>query len=166
MIEQEARVRAVDGDIAEVVVMRQSTCGGCQAKSGCGTALVGDLFPNREMALRLDNSQHARAGDLVMIGLPEASLQIAALLLYGLPLLTLIAGAMAGQWLAQSIGTALEPTAILAGLLGLIAGLTAARALGRRNDTRPVMLRRLSAGTIAFCDLELTKQPIKRSSEK
>lgn len=166
MIEQEARVRAVDGDIAEVVVMRQSSCGSCQAKSGCGTALVGDLFPNREMALRLANTQQAQAGDRVLVGLPEAALQVAALLLYGLPLLAMIAGAIAGQWLAESLATAAEPAAIAGGLFGLTAGLVAARALGRRGDMRPVMLRRLSAGSIAFCDLELPNQPTKRSSEK
>jgi sigma-E factor negative regulatory protein RseC len=166
MIEQEARVRAVDGDIAEVVVMRQSTCGGCQAKSGCGTALVGDLFPNREMALRLANTQQARTGDRVLVGLPEATLQVAALLLYGLPLLALLVGAMAGQWLAETSNSAAEPGAILGGLFGLMAGLMAARRLGQSNDARPVMLRRLPAQAVSFCDLELPKQTTQRSSEK
>lgn len=166
MIEQEARVEYLDGDDAIVVVARQSACGSCTAKSGCGTALVGNLFPSRQLSMRLPNSQQAEKGDRIVIGLPETAMQLAALLLYGLPLLTLLAGAMAGQSLAESSGWSAEPAAIVGGLFGLVAGLSVVRRLGARSTMRPVMLRRIPANEPQFVGLTALRTPQPFTSEK
>jgi sigma-E factor negative regulatory protein RseC len=166
MIEQEARVAELDGDHAVVVIVRQSACGSCHAKSGCGTALVGSLFPSRQLSLRLPNNRQAAKGDRIIVGLPEAAMQLAALLLYGLPLVALLAGAVAGQQLAESSGWSAEPAAIIGGLTGLIAGLAAARRLGARTDMHPVMLRRLPSSEAQFVGLDTLHTQHTYSSEK
>jgi len=141
MIEQEARVVAIEGDQALVEIQRQSACGGCAAKSGCGTSVVASLFPQRRQTLRLDNGVQAVPGDRVIVGLPEAALQQASLLLYGLPLLLLLAGAVVGKlW----FGT--EPAAILGGLSGVTLGLLLVRRIAATAGGRqlqPLLLRRL-----------------------
>jgi sigma-E factor negative regulatory protein RseC len=167
MIEQEARVEAVEGDEAVVVVARQSACGACSAKSGCGTALVGSIFPSRQLVLRMPNSQHAMPGERIVVGLPEGSLQLAALLLYGLPLLALLAGALTGQAIAESSVWPTEPAAIVGGLFGLLVGLTATRRLGAMTSgIRPVMLRRLPAGEPWFVGLDTLQAHQTNVSEK
>lgn len=150
MIEQEAQVTGIDGTDALVAVQRQSSCGSCAAKSGCGTSVVASMFPQRQQRLRLANTIDAVAGDRVIIGLPEAGLQRASLLLYGAPLLGLLCGAALGQQWGGS-----EPHAILGGLLGIVLGLGLVRQLGQRGIAgQPVLLRRLSPPSVTLVGLQ------------
>lgn len=145
---------AVEGDQALVALASQSACGSCAAKSGCGTSVLGSLFPKRHQQLRVDNSQAAKPGDRVVIGLPEAGLQRASLLLYGVPLLGLIAGAVAGDHWGGS-----EPQAILGGLFGSVAGLWWVRHRSlRAPGLQPVMMRRLPPEGISLASLQ-PRQP-------
>lgn len=154
MIEQEARVTAVQGDQAQVSIVSQSACGGCAAKSGCGTSVIASLFPQRQQQLRVTNSHHAKPGDRVLIGLPESGLQRASLLLYGVPLLGLLGGALAGQHWGGS-----ELQSILGGLLGASIGLWFVRWRSARGaGLQPVMMRRLPAATVSLTDLQ-PRQP-------
>jgi sigma-E factor negative regulatory protein RseC len=118
MIEQHARVTAVDGDLIELHTEAQTGCHACGAKSGCGSGLIAQMFPARfNQRLRLGGSHlrvAPRPGDQVVIGIDERYLQKSSLLLYAVPLLGLIAGAILGQSLW---GT--ELASILGGLLGL-----------------------------------------------
>lgn len=151
MIEQEAKVTELQGEHALVVVSRQSACGSCAAKSGCGTSVVASLFPQRSQQLRVANTQGARPGDRVIIGLEESGLQRASLLLYGVPLLGLLVGAAVGQQWGGS-----ELQSILGGLFGASVGLWFVRWQSSRNASlRPVMLRRLPPDGIALADLKL-----------
>jgi sigma-E factor negative regulatory protein RseC len=105
-------------------------------------------------------------GERIIVGLPEAALQMAALLLYGLPLLALVLGAVAGQTLAGADGWSGELPAILGGLLGLFAGLSAARRLGGLSGMRPVMLRCARADAPDFVPLGALQSQPKSPSEK
>ena len=147
MIEQTALVVAVDGELAEVETQRLSACGDCSAKSGCGSAMFAGLFGKRRSRLRVSNRIQARPGERVVIGLRERPFLRAAFALYATPLLAMIGGALAGEWLAQrSASAAVELGALVGGLLGLIAGLGWLRRFARRSqdhvDYRPVVLRR------------------------
>lgn len=154
MIEQEARVLGLQGGDALVEVGRQSACGSCAAKSGCGTSVVASLFPQRRQQLRVANTQAAKPGDRVIIGLPEEGLQRASLLLYGAPLLGLLAGAGVGQQWGGS-----ELQSILGGLLGAALGLWFVRwRSARLGVMQPVMMRRLAADGIRLASLQ-PRQP-------
>lgn len=154
MIEQQATVAAIDGADALVEVERQGACGSCAVKGGCGTSVIAGLLPRRRQLLRVANSQGALVGDRVEIGLPEAGLQTASLLMYGLPLLTLIAAAAAGQQLGGG-----DLAAALAGGAGLAVGLWLVRRLAARAARlQPTMLRRLPRGTVPVSALQTLQQ--------
>lgn len=147
MIEQEAVVVSVEGEFAAVRVQRQTACGSCSAKAGCGSAIFSSLFGNKRTDLRVLNRIEARPGDRVVIGLREAPFLRAAFALYTIPLLTMIGGAILGEWLAlRAASASTEPASLIGGLLGLAGGLAWVRWFSRRSsqDTayQATMLRR------------------------
>jgi len=149
MIEELATVIKTEGDVMAVEIQRQSTCGSCSVKSGCGTNLVASLFGKRRALLSLPNTIHARPGDRVVLGISEKDLVTGSIRLYLYPLAGLLFGAMAGHLLAGS-----ELFTILSGLTGMILVL-----LGlRRRQVAPAIevLRREHALTIE--PIELNKR--------
>jgi len=153
MIEQNAMVVAVQGELAEVETRRLSACGGCAAKSGCGTSLLAGVFGSRPSRIKVSNPIQAQPGDQVVIGLPEAPFLRAAFALYAVPLLAMIGGGLLGEWLALSSGSAPELGALVGGLSGLTAGLAWLRRFSYRSqrdaEYRPVVLRRVGGDSVA-----------------
>jgi sigma-E factor negative regulatory protein RseC len=127
MIEEQARVVQVSGELAEIAAMRQPACGSCSAQRGCGTALLSSLFPQRALRFWVNNDIGAQPGDRVIVGLDERRLQQGSLLLYALPLMGLLLGAIAGEAGFPLVGLPAELGAVVSGLLGLIAALSIAR---------------------------------------
>jgi sigma-E factor negative regulatory protein RseC len=84
----------------------------------------------------VDNVLHASTGERVVIGIPSGALWKSAFRLYGLPLLMLIAGGLAGQHAHGDLGA-------VAGAAGgmLLAVLVQKSRLGS-HAWQPVMLRR------------------------
>lgn len=160
MIEEQARVVRVDGDLAEILIHKQSACGSCSAKSGCGTSLLANWFPQRRLTLRLNNRINARAGDMVVLGLDEATLQRSSLMLYAVPLAGLLLAAIAGERGFEFLGLSKELGAVLSGLLGLTAALLyvrgKSRAIIRRGDGGVRLLRLVQpAGGGAFAPVSI-----------
>jgi sigma-E factor negative regulatory protein RseC len=141
VIEAVATVREVDGPRVLVEVQRRGACGGCESSGSCGTSALGKWLARGTSQLRLRTNLPVRAGEAVVIGLEEAALLRASLLLYLLPVLCLIAGALGGAALA---GTgAGDWLAILGGALGLAGGLLLSRARAAAlPDAGVVLLRR------------------------
>lgn len=123
MIEEQARVLAVRTGTATLAIERQSACGSCNASGGCGTALLANWFPKRQLTLQVDDALGVSAGDLVVVGLDDGLLQKVALKLYALPLLGLLGGAVIGQLIGGRLGLPPELASILLGLLGTIVAL-------------------------------------------
>jgi sigma-E factor negative regulatory protein RseC len=122
MLREEGIVIAVKGDRAQVEARPKSACGSCSARSGCGTSLVASLFPRRGHNFIARNCVGAKPGDRVFIGLDESVLQRASLMIYLLPLLGLIGGALAGLHLARLLGSSDgELLSILLGGAGMAA---------------------------------------------
>jgi|AZIC01.1.fsa_nt_gi sigma-E factor negative regulatory protein RseC len=88
MIEQQAKVIRIKGDIVFVESLQTSACQSCAQKSLCGSAMYSSLLPRREMALK--NTLSLQQGDEVLIGLNESDLLRASLLLYLAPLLVML----------------------------------------------------------------------------
>ena len=146
MIEELATVIKTEGDVMAVEIQRQSTCGSCSVKSGCGTNLVASLFGKRRALLSLPNAIDARPGDRVVLGIREKDLVTGSIRIYLYPLAGLLFGAIAGHLLAGS-----ELFTILSGLTGMILVL-----LGlRRRQVAPAIevLRREHALTIEPIEL-------------
>lgn len=136
MIEEHAIVTSVEAGIAEVEIMRRSTCNACNARSGCGVSLLDQVLGRRPQRLLLTNKIAARAGDEVIIGMPEAALLKAALAAYMLPLAGLLTGAIVGD-LMLAEQTAGQEVPLLTGALGFVVGLLGTRLYSRRLAADP-----------------------------
>ena len=144
MIEEPAVVVEAGDGYAWVETQRRSACGACAASDGCGTAALAKVWGERQVRVRAISTLPLRPGDAVIVGLVEGALVRGSLLIYLLPIILLLAGALLGQ--AVFAGAGEEPV-ILAGAVGLALGFLAARVVSRRlrGDARfqPVVVRRL-----------------------
>lgn len=144
MIEQTGKVVAVEGEFAWVATLRESACGKCQSSQTCGTGVISKLFNSARHDSKVVNRLGAQQGDSVVIGIDEKTVIRSALIVYMLPLLTLIVAALVADTLFQSS----EWITALGGGLGLLSGLIFVRWFNQRIQHNPryhaVLLRRLS----------------------
>jgi len=128
VIEQHARVVAVDGRDLEVELGPGPACGLCGRQRGCAQALLNRAGAASRVRVPIPPQALVRAGDRITLGLPEHRLLRASLRLYLVPLLLAWFGAMLGSWLAPWAGAAPGFA-----LLGLAAGWY----WNRRRDADP-----------------------------
>lgn len=96
MIEEQAIVVDIDDQYVWVETQRQSSCGHCQVKDGCGTQVLSQILGNKHTRVRCLNSLNASTGEEVVIGIKESTLLTGSFLLYLLPLIFMIfSGALA-----------------------------------------------------------------------
>lgn len=119
MIEHRGIVQRVEGGKA-IVAMETAGCSSCGQGSSCG---IGKMAGGRPATLlTLPVGGDVKAGDLVLIGLPESRLTLSALLGYLFPAFAMLFGAWLGSLLEGSDG---------ATALGAIAGFLVALAIAR-----------------------------------
>ena len=133
MIEENAHVLQVDSGVAWVEAQRQSACGSCQVRAGCGTSVLASVMGKRRNKVRALDPVGVKPGEDVLIGLQERALVRASFSMYLLPLAGLFSGAFIGQQL-DSQG---EAWTILFGLLGLLAGFGLVRLFYHRIRNNP-----------------------------
>ena len=107
-----------------VEATQRSACGSCNARSGCGQHSLSKL--GRPMRLWIPTDRNYQVGDQVILSLPQGGLALSALVLYGLPLVGLIAGAILGQRLGTDLLSA------LVGIAGLGIGFVVAKKLSEQ----------------------------------
>ncbi|WP_438971902.1 SoxR reducing system RseC family protein [Methylophaga sp.] len=117
MIEQKATVIRRDAHQVWVEAERQSTCGQCQARKGCGTGLLAKHIGQRFSRIAVKTNKNLKIGQNVVVSIPEQALLSGAFMMYLVPLLMLFASATLAR-MANS-GELVE---IIAGLSGLLAG--------------------------------------------
>jgi sigma-E factor negative regulatory protein RseC len=145
VIEERARVVAIDVGAVWVETQRKSTCSNCSVKSGCGQGVIQQLgFRERYARVRALSDIQLRVGDSVVIGVREELLLRGSLLVYLMPLLGLFAAALLAEQMALA-----EHWVILSALLGFVVagGVVRWRTRFFANDTsmQPVVLRALLA---------------------
>jgi len=149
MIEQNAVVLKVEGQFALVEAQRQSSCGKCNAKKGCGTGMLENSLGRRSMQLRAFNQCQAEPGDEVVVAVPEKGFVKSAFITYLLPLLLMLAGALLAQQFIQTDSGAGKD---IAALLGAGAGFVIAILVLQRYSKRmekdeqlsPVVMRKIT----------------------
>jgi sigma-E factor negative regulatory protein RseC len=150
MIEEQAIVVEAGEGYAWVETQRRSSCSACATSEGCGAAVLAKAWGDRRMRVRAISNLPLQPGDSVVVGLAEGALLSGSLLVYLLPLLLLLAGAILGQ--AVFAGAGDEPV-MLSGAAGLGLGFLIARIGSQwwQNDIRfqPVVLRRVAVAAIA-----------------
>ena len=119
MIEHRGIVQRVDGGRA-IVAMETAGCSSCGQGSSCG---IGKMASGRPATLlTLPVSGDIKAGDLVLIGLPESRLTLSALLGYLFPAFAMLFGAWLGSLLEGSDGAT-----ALGAIVGFLGALVIAR---------------------------------------
>ncbi|CDH45247.1 SoxR reducing system RseC family protein [Candidatus Contendibacter odensensis] len=150
MIEEQAVVVEVGDGYAWVETQRRSACSACATSEGCGTAVLAKAWGDRRARVRAISNLPLQPGDSVIVGLAEGALLGGSLLVYLLPLVLLLGGAILGQTVFTGAG---DQPVMLSGAVGLGLGFLVARTWSRRwqDDARfqPVVLRRLAVAAMA-----------------
>lgn len=148
MIEQSATVLRVENDNVVIEVRRQTACGSCSAKAGCGKSLLDNVFKIKPLLLSIPNTIGARENDDVIVGLNESAILQASFFLYFFPLLIMIVSAIITSYLFSNIYP--ELFSIIAAIAGLFAGGKLSRTIltAKENDKsgffQPVLLKIIS----------------------
>lgn len=109
MLTEIAVVLAYEQGIAQVKCQSQTACGSCAAKSACGTAALSELTGERgEHIFQIETITPLNVGQKVEIGLSEQAMLSSAILLYFVPLCSLLLSVISGGYLfSQELQTAL-----------------------------------------------------------
>lgn len=129
MARKKGRVSRVDPNgWAMVITEKGDACSNCESAQFCHS-----LADCSRMETRVKNRANARVGDSVSLSLNTRSILKSALILYLLPTVSLVVGAVGGAELHNQIGIAETGGAILFGLVGLVLGFAAARFISSRQ---------------------------------
>lgn len=116
MATEKGIVTKINAGKAWVTTMRTGACEACSARGACHT-----LGGGKEMEVEALNDAGADVGDHVVIGFETRSLFKISFLLYVVPIISLIIGAVIGDYVAPAYG--IDPSLLAAlfgfGLLGI-----------------------------------------------
>lgn len=119
---ERAIVLELKEDQALIRTQRKSACQSCQLESSCGQGLMTKLGSERSMEFWLKNTLSANAGQSVSVYLPDEGLLAASVLMFIVPLLSMLGVAGLVFWQTSN-----ELITIAGGLLGLFLGFGFAR---------------------------------------
>ena len=123
MIEERAVILSLESETsaahstATLEIERKIACGLCGQTRGCGNSIWGKLFAHQSTAFKAQNLINAKVGDSVIVGINEKALLKSALLLYILPLASMLIGAILATQIHDT-----NSYAMLGALLGLVLG--------------------------------------------
>lgn len=145
MIKETGRVITLEPDGLWVETIQRSACQSCAVQKGCGQGALA-RFAGKPAAIRVlpgdCDLRHFHPDDQVIIGIPEDVLIHGTLLIYLLPLLMLVLGAVLSSTISSS-----DLVVAIGATLGLLGGGMAARLhslLNKNNDrVQPILLERL-----------------------
>jgi sigma-E factor negative regulatory protein RseC len=98
----------------------KTTCGSCQAQSNCGTGSIARALARKREKLSFEYSSPVVVGQKVQLGIPEGNLLKASVLVYMLPLFSLVLSALAAQYLLPSLGLTAEGWVVISAFLSAL----------------------------------------------
>lgn len=93
MLETQAKVVRVEAEYAWVELTQEQGCSQCAGK-GCGASKMAKTFCSKPRQFQVQNLIGARIGDLVLISSADGVILRGITLVYGIPLLGLVIGAL------------------------------------------------------------------------
>jgi sigma-E factor negative regulatory protein RseC len=113
-MKREGKVLEVNDGKALVVLMKHAACG------DCGACHIGD--ENMDIKIEALNAAGAHIGDRVEVDLENVNVLGAAFIAYGIPLLAMIVGVLAGQYVLELLKVKgdIEVYSFLIGALSLV----------------------------------------------
>ncbi|UCH81662.1 MAG: SoxR reducing system RseC family protein [Nitrospiraceae bacterium] len=131
MIEEIGVVVKTEGDTARVAVQKRGACEGCTARGACESTSEG-------MEIEALNPVHAREGQTVKVLLQAETYLKGSMIVYGLPLVLFIAGAIVGKNIGEAYfaDTNSDMFAAIFGFASLIASLIAVKIWSGRLESK------------------------------
>ncbi len=157
MIEEQAVVIKKEGRYVWVHTQRQSSCGHCTLKNGCGTQVLSKVLGNKTTSVRCLNSigssidqAELKSGDRVLIAVQESALLRASFLMYLLPLIVMILCSGTAVSIARVYWPEwLDLVAVITAFSGFFAGLYFSRNITQKKSLKyrfePEVIKRYSA---------------------
>ena len=146
MIEERARVVAIEDGQLLLEAQTSSACGACAVKQGCGTSVLSKWLGRKFTRFQAPNTVNARVGDEVVVGLAEDAMLKGSLMVYLLPLLAMIGAALVADSLISLDNARRDLWVLVAAVAGFVLMLTVSRRLlstrGSRKALTPVVLRK------------------------
>lgn len=144
MLRESAVVIDYENGIAKVKCQSQSACGQCAAKNSCGTSSLSELNGKRgEHIFNVETMMPLREGQMVEIGLEEKSMLFSALLMYIVPLLTLLLATLISPYVTEN-ELARMVMIIASTAIAFIAVKRYSQKFSSKEEFKPVLLRVLS----------------------
>jgi sigma-E factor negative regulatory protein RseC len=137
MIEDFGRVVKINGDQAYVEVERTSAC------ASCGLQEAEELAAGGKVVFQVYNMAGANTGDRVRVQVRTGAVTKASLYIYGIPVLFLVIGAVAGAYAATILKRSTDTISALLSIGGLIVGfivLFLLRKRGNKTEYMPVVV--------------------------
>ena len=129
MAQKKGRVSRIEKDGWAVVVTEKSdACSNCESAQFCHA-----LADCSRLETRVLNQAGAEVGDTVSISLSSKTVLKSALLLYILPTVSFLIGAVAGTGFHKQLGIGDTGAAIVFGFAGLFLGFAIARLISKRQ---------------------------------
>lgn len=174
MIEETARIVAVEPDQVWIESIRKSACDTCSAQKGCGQRALASLGCHHHVAI--PTTLPLKVDDYVVIGVPERLIVTGTLWVYCVPLLLMIVATLIADTVADRVivDTAFdhEMVTILSAFFGLAVGFGAVytRFFLRRSQAniQPVIVKRLdhnAANDVAVQAVEIQSCPVNPTSK-
>jgi sigma-E factor negative regulatory protein RseC len=138
MIEEVGTVTKVEGIMASVAVSKKSSCDGCTAGGACKTTPEG-------VEIEAVNTIHAREGQTVRISMKPYTYIKGAMLIYGIPVVLLITGAIIGKNIGEEYVPAVNSDLVAAVMgfsflfLSLIGIKIWSRNINTKTEYKPVI---------------------------
>ncbi len=155
MITETGRVVAIEEQGLWVETVRKTTCGSCAVQKGCGHGVLNKLGSNRSNYIRVlydGQPQNFAIDDEVKISIPEQIVVTASFIVYMIPLLFLLLGAVIGESLLQA-GLGETLAGIVGAVFGFVAGLAVVAwhgATTRNNCSYQPRLVGLATSTVSI----------------
>jgi sigma-E factor negative regulatory protein RseC len=130
MIEEQVVITSIEHNGAWVEGMQQSACGSCSAKAGCGQHAMTQLGRKVTLWLPIDHLSETvdfNVGHQVVVGLPEGAILRSTVVLYGVPLIALVLGAIIGHGAWGEVGS------ILMSVVSMLIGFKLAQYWSQKN---------------------------------
>ncbi|HFQ5432735.1 SoxR reducing system RseC family protein [Vibrio vulnificus] len=124
---------------------QQTSCSSCASQKSCGTGVVSKAFGNKSLLWHLETQRRLHVGQVVEIGIPEQSLLQSAMLVYLLPIVAMLLGALFGHlvlspWLEMGEG-AVVLTSMLFAFIGILLAKKLAQPLEQKSAAQVELMR-------------------------
>jgi sigma-E factor negative regulatory protein RseC len=137
MIEDIGKVMKIDADKAYVEVERSSAC------ASCGLQEAEELAAGGKVVFEVYNMSGANIGDRVRVQVRTGAYTKASLYIYGIPVLFLVIGAIAGAYATTILKRSSDTMTALFAMGGLVVGFIVVflfRKRGNKTEYMPVVV--------------------------